>query len=99
SLATRTACARARATHDRPDLIGNGRYALAPASRLLFGCNPNLGILKDGRERSAAAVRERICPALTIVHNESPDGHGVHRTKSPRRTLSPHHGQHGRLRN
>jgi hypothetical protein len=52
---------------------------LAPASRLLFGCNPNLGILKDGRERSAAAVREGIRPALTIVRDESPDGHGLHR--------------------
>jgi hypothetical protein len=33
----------------------------------------------DGRERSAAAVRERIGPALTIVRDEAPDGHGLHR--------------------
>ena len=42
-------------------------------------CNPNLGIRKDGRERSAAAVRERIRPVLAIVREESPDGHGLHR--------------------
>src|SRR5262245_22394014 len=42
-------------------------------------CNPNLGILKDGRTRSAAAVRKRIHPALAIVCDEPPDGHGLHR--------------------
>src|SRR5262249_40982626 len=42
----------------------------------------NLGILKDGRERGAAAIRERIHPALTIVRDESPDGHGLHRMVS-----------------
>src|SRR5262245_36354629 len=41
-------------------------------------CNPNLGILKDGRERSAAAVRERIHPALAIVRDQPPNGHGLH---------------------
>jgi hypothetical protein len=41
-------------------------------------CNPNLGILKYGRERSAAAVRERIRPALAIVRDEAPDSHGLH---------------------
>src|SRR5262245_47553931 len=51
----------------------------APASRLLFGCNPNLGIIKYGRKRGAAAVRKRIHPALAIVRDESPDGHGLHR--------------------
>jgi hypothetical protein len=50
-----------------------------PASRLLFGCNPNLGIIKYGRKRGAAAVRKRIHPALTIVRDKSPDGHGLHR--------------------
>src|SRR5262249_38224378 len=42
-------------------------------------CDPHLGIRKDGRERSAAAVRERIRPALAIVCDESPDGHRLHR--------------------
>jgi hypothetical protein len=42
-------------------------------------CNPNLGILKYGRKRSAAAVRERIRPTLAIVRDEPPDGHGLHR--------------------
>src|SRR5215470_6946909 len=50
-----------------------------PASRLLFGCNPNLGIIKYGRKRGAAAVRKRIHPALAIVRDKSPDGHGLHR--------------------
>ena len=70
------------AFHDRPHLIGDCRYALAhligdcryalaPASQLLFRCNPNLGIFKDGQERSAAAVCERIRPALAIVRDES----------------------------
>ena len=36
-------------------------------------------MLKDGRERSAAAVRERICPGLTIMRDEPPNGHGLHR--------------------
>jgi hypothetical protein len=36
-------------------------------------------ILKDRRERSAATVRERIRPALAIVRDESPNGHGLHR--------------------
>jgi hypothetical protein len=30
------------------------------------------GILKDRRERSASAVRERIRPALAIMSDESP---------------------------
>src|SRR6516225_6534179 len=42
-------------------------------------CNPNLGIRKDGRERSAAAVRKRIRPVLAIVREQSPDGPGLHR--------------------
>jgi hypothetical protein len=41
--------------------------------------NPNRGMPEDGSKRSAAAVRERISPALTIVHDESPNGHGLHR--------------------
>src|SRR5262249_24464954 len=41
--------------------------------------NPNLGIVKYGRKHSAAAVRQRIRPALAIVRNEAPDGHGLHR--------------------
>src|SRR5262249_55710039 len=45
------------AFHDRPHLIGDCRYALAPASQLLFRCNPNLGILKDGQERSMQRPR------------------------------------------
>jgi len=36
-------------------------------------------ILKDRAERSASAVRERVRPALAIVRDESPDGHGLHR--------------------
>jgi hypothetical protein len=47
--------------------------------RLLFGCNPNLGIIKYGGKRGAATVRKRIHPALAIVRDESPDGHGLHR--------------------
>ena len=43
----------------------------------LFPSNP--GLLKDGRERSVAAVRERICPALAIMRDEPTDGHGLHR--------------------
>src|SRR5215471_10560396 len=39
----------------------------------------DLGIRKDGRKRSAAAVRKRIHPALAIVCDEPPDGHGLHR--------------------
>jgi hypothetical protein len=31
------------------------------------------------RNRRGAAVGERIRPALTIVRNEAPDGHGLHR--------------------
>src|SRR5262245_10523758 len=42
-------------------------------------CNPNLGILKDGRERCTAAGRERIRPALAIMRDEPPNGHGLHR--------------------
>jgi hypothetical protein len=38
-------------------------------------------MLKDSRERSAAAVRERIRSALTIVRDEPPDGHGLHRMR------------------
>ena len=37
-------------------------------------------MLKDGRERGTAAVRERVCFALTIMRDEAPDGHGLHRT-------------------
>ena len=37
-------------------------------------------LIKDRRERSASAVRERIRPALAIVRDESPDCHGLHRT-------------------
>src|SRR5215510_9156287 len=36
-------------------------------------------ILTDRRERRTTAVRERIRPALAIVRDESPDGHGLHR--------------------
>jgi hypothetical protein len=36
-------------------------------------------ILKDRAERSASAVRERVRPALAIVRDETPDGHGLHR--------------------
>jgi hypothetical protein len=39
---------------------------------------PIASILKYRRERSAAAVRERVGPALTIVRDETPDGHGLH---------------------
>jgi LmbE family N-acetylglucosaminyl deacetylase len=46
---------------------------------MLFGCNLNRGMPEDGNKRSAAAVRERISPALTIVRDESPYGHGLHR--------------------
>src|SRR5260370_6248536 len=35
-------------------------------------------ILKDRSERRASAVRERIRSALTIVCDESPNGHGLH---------------------
>src|SRR5262249_13176205 len=49
---------------------------LAPMSRVgLF--QPR--ILKDRRERRTTAVRKRIRPALAIVRDESPDGHGLHR--------------------
>src|SRR5262249_46441893 len=44
-----------------------------------LSCNRNLGIQKDGRERSATAVRERIRPALAIMRDEPPNGHGLHR--------------------
>ena len=43
----------------------------------LFPSNP--GMLKDSRKRSAAAVRERIRSTLTVVRDESPNGHGLHR--------------------
>jgi hypothetical protein len=36
-------------------------------------------ILKDRAERCASDVRERIQPALAIVCDETPDGHGLHR--------------------
>ena len=36
-------------------------------------------MLKDGRERGTAAVRERVCFALTIMRDEPPNGHGLHR--------------------
>jgi hypothetical protein len=36
-------------------------------------------ILKDRAERGASAVCERVRPALAIVCDESPDGHGLHR--------------------
>ena len=36
-------------------------------------------ILKDRAERCASAVRERVQPALAIVCDETPDGHGLHR--------------------
>src|SRR5438876_7452097 len=49
-----------------------------PSHATRLGCNPNLSILKYGRKRSAAAVRECIRPALTIVRDESPDGHRLH---------------------
>src|SRR5262249_61034695 len=37
------------------------------------------GIIKYGRRRRAAAVRKGIPPALAIVRDESPEGHGLHR--------------------
>ena len=37
-------------------------------------------MLKDSRKRSAAAVRERIRSTLTVVRDESPNGHGLDRT-------------------
>ena len=52
----------------------------------LFPSNP--GLLKDGRERSAAAVRERIRFALTIVRDEPPNGHGLHRMCGDRGVVS-----------
>ena len=66
----------------------SGRYVLGadlncsesgPSHATRLGYNPNLSILKYGRKRSAAAVRECIRPALTIVRDESPDGHRLHR--------------------
>jgi hypothetical protein len=33
-------------------------------------------------ESRTSAVREYICPAFTIVRDESPDGHGLHRVRS-----------------
>jgi hypothetical protein len=36
-------------------------------------------IFKHRRKRSAAAIGERIGPALTIVRDESPNRHGLHR--------------------
>src|SRR5262245_28214630 len=45
-------------------------------------CSPNLGIVKYGLKCSAAAVRERIRPALAIVRDEAPDGHELHRMVS-----------------
>src|SRR6516225_7650672 len=35
-------------------------------------------LLKDRRQRSASAVRERVRPALAIVRDKSPDRHGLH---------------------
>jgi hypothetical protein len=52
---------------------------LPGASTSWVRCNPYLGILKDGRERGAAAVREGIRAALTIVRDEPSDRHGLHR--------------------
>src|SRR5215831_20118926 len=73
-------CAQAPATRfPRPSEIAV--TPSRPAPRLLFRCNPGLGILKDRRERSAPAVRERIRPVLTIVRDETPDRHGLHRMR------------------
>ena len=36
-------------------------------------------ILKNHSERRASTIRERIRPALPIVHDESTDGDGLHR--------------------
>src|SRR6516225_9028488 len=44
--------------------------------RLAALCQPR--IPKDGKERSASTIRERICSALAIVDDESLDGHGLH---------------------
>jgi len=51
-------------------------------------------ILKDRRERRTTAVRQRIHPGLTIVHDESPDGHGLHRFRdnSHRSMVDPGRG-------
>src|SRR5262245_50472241 len=38
-------------------------------------CNPNLGILKYGRKRGAAAICERIRASLACVRDEAQDGH------------------------
>src|SRR5262249_32644565 len=43
----------------------------------LFPSNPS--IFEDGHERSTATVRERICSALTVLRDEPPDGHRLHR--------------------
>src|SRR5262245_12330345 len=40
---------------------------------------PMPGLFKDSRERSVASVRDLIRPALTIVRDESSNGHGLHR--------------------
>jgi hypothetical protein len=45
----------------------------------ILGISFHPGILKDRRERSASAVRERIRPALAIVRDETSDCHGLHR--------------------
>ena len=41
--------------------------------------SPNSGTLKDSRERRPAAVCERVRSTLTIVRDESPNGHGLQR--------------------
>ena len=49
------------------------------ASRTRRSFHPS--ILEDHRERRASAVRERIRSALTIVPDESPDSHRLHRLR------------------
>jgi hypothetical protein len=64
-------------------LVRGGPIATCKSSR---GDEPERGffqarMLKDRAERSASAVRERVRPALAIVRDESPDGHGLHRMR------------------
>jgi hypothetical protein len=81
----RSACAvaspaRTRLNHlfDREPMRHPGICA-AISCHDLFRRNRQPGILKDRRERRASAIRERIGPALAIVRDESPNGHGLHR--------------------
>jgi hypothetical protein len=71
-----------RQTSDRCCVIGGGFEQCncdSFESWTRFSCSSDPGIFKEGRESSAAAVRERVCFALAIVRDESPDGHRLHR--------------------